>query len=99
MTTMTSRLWSDVTEPLIMWFIIGFDQMKILATFYSLLPLCVLYVFRVSIINLKPSSTFSSAEEISNGASQDCLEKLAAGLMSFYEPELKRFREQLAEVV
>lgn len=38
-------------------------------------------------------------EEINNAASQDCLEKLAAGLMTFYEPELKRFREQLAEVV
>ncbi|XP_034245314.1 biogenesis of lysosome-related organelles complex 1 subunit 6-like isoform X1 [Thrips palmi] len=37
--------------------------------------------------------------EISNVANEDCLEKLAAGLMTFYEPELKRFREQLAEVV
>lgn len=41
----------------------------------------------------------NSSEEISNVASGDCLEKLAAGLMTFYEPELKRFREQLAEVV
>ncbi|KAK3922065.1 Biogenesis of lysosome-related organelles complex 1 subunit 6 [Frankliniella fusca] len=41
----------------------------------------------------------NTPEEINNVASQDCLEKLAAGLMTFYEPELKRFREQLAEVV
>lgn len=53
------------------------------------------------LINIFPSICFYSScpGEISNVATQDCLEKLAAGLMTFYEPELKRFREQLAEVV